>query len=1125
MLVMTMESERQWQGWEDFLRLKADNGGLADTETQAFIKSFIRENLNKTTSQIAIEMPNYNDDEAYNKAMGRVYKKFKITGTKGKHQRFLKKLEDEYWKSEFASQLYNKHEVNVSEFIDKLRNRCIELFNNEKLLTTDSLIAKQGMTFKINDLFVLLGLVERQRPSKRQDIESADLGSQLYQPTEDNKTKFDDQQQFFDQVIRDCNTPNSKGKRIAIIGEAGSGKTTLLQKIGEQLLQNSIPIWISLKRKGNQTLHEYLMGDWLRNAAEVLDNVPEEWKTALEELLKSNQVFLLLDGVDEMTTTSPLQVIGEQINQYDIFHSVRVILTCRSNLWEDYALPGFDAYRNLDFDYPTQVEQFIDKFFQNSTENKDLGETLKTELRLENKYRIRDLVKNPLRLFLLCYAWILGDGKLPDTQAELYKVFVENFYKVYQLKGSNFTIPVPKRKELEKGLGELSKKALDDKKFLLPESVIEQYLGHPDDKDSLFYLGKKLNLLNCVGKCAENPFEDAYAFLHSTFQEYFAALVIDDWYFFLPDNHVDKPINQKYLVFDSNWLQVIIFWMGRPDKTIYVMNNKKKFIENLFSFYDGCSRFYSLKAQFLATNLIVEFTNCPSDIAKNIFMETFKYALGCFNPETKKWGYFFQPISETALKILIDLKESTFTYHFKNFINIHNVCPETMKSILLYIQDLLWQQVQTPKNLSNFLKNSIIDEIKTESYDFSKILDNCKDVDILEDVIFEIEMVGKINENVIVKLINLLENPEFSGEQYTDLKLNIIRFLGKIGKRDQRLINILLKILDDNIISLDVDAFNVMNILNILSEIAPGNSIAIDRLHSHLISLKKQKINIYTNYGNEEDPVSTPSNLLNIQQIQEIIFNLAQALLKINPENLKITQYFIDLFKQTDNVEIYNSIKYVLTESISVKEAMKLVVISLKDFLDEYNQKNNYLKYQASYEILWHCAQHMSYPEFYQAWHEPDTTTEQLETQYNDLGKLLNQLQPTDQVYPILIDGKYSLENLTDESAIAQELCNKIYEAIFPDDDIPTVKNAPELKRLFPKFKRQVNRLTLVFIIYNIEPYPELINVCRQLLGKFHIAFITDQEIEPDLRGFPMQDNLVNILQNWLTEISYKETL
>jgi predicted NACHT family NTPase len=223
------------------------------------------------------------------------------------------------------------------------------------------------MTFKIDDLFVPLDLVERQRPSKSQDIDSAELGSRLYQPTENGKNKFDHQQQFFDQVIRDCNTPNSKGKRIAIIGVAGSGKTTLLQKIGDQLPQNSIPIWISLKRKGNQPLDQYLIGDWLRNAAEVLDTVAEEWKTALEELLKTEKVFLLLDGVDEMTTTSPLQAIGEQINQYKIFDSVRVILTCRSNLWEDYALPGFDAYQNLDFDYPTQVEQFIDQFFQNST--------------------------------------------------------------------------------------------------------------------------------------------------------------------------------------------------------------------------------------------------------------------------------------------------------------------------------------------------------------------------------------------------------------------------------------------------------------------------------------------------------------------------------------------------------------------------------------------------------------------------------------------------------------------------------------------------------------------------------------------------------------------------------------
>lgn len=66
------------------------------------------------------------------------------------------------------------------------------------------------------------------------------------------------------------------------------------------------------------------------------------------------------------------------------------------------------------------------------------------------------------------------------------------------------------------------------------------------------------------------------------------------------------------------------------------------------------------------------------------------------------------------------------------------------------------------------------------------------------------------------------------------------------------------------------------------------------------------------------------------------------------------------------------------------------------------------------------------------------------------------------------IDGKYSLENLTDESAIAQELCNQLYDAIFPDEEIPNVNNAPELKRLFPKFKTQLNTPSLALVIYNI---------------------------------------------------------
>jgi hypothetical protein len=46
--------------------------------------------------------------------------------------------------------------------------------------------------------------------------------------------------------------------------------------------------------------------------------------------------------------------------------------------------------------------------------------------------------------------------------------------------------------------------------------------------------------LNVVGKEKK---EDLYAFYHPTFQEYFTACSIDDWDYFLPRAHIDRPVN------------------------------------------------------------------------------------------------------------------------------------------------------------------------------------------------------------------------------------------------------------------------------------------------------------------------------------------------------------------------------------------------------------------------------------------------------------------------------------------------------------------------------------------------------------------------------------------------------
>jgi predicted NACHT family NTPase len=184
-----------------------------------------------------------------------------------------------------------------------------------------------------------------------------------------------------------------------------------------------------------------------------------------------------------------------------------VVLTCRLNVWEanPHALNNFQTYRTLEFSQE-KVNEFIEACFQNRRGDAcvapTLGIQLQQALNQPGKERIKDLMRNPLRLTLLCSIWHLRDGKLPDTKAKLYQQFVE---EVYRWKKDEFRTEPEERKQLNAKLKELALAAIDkeENRFCLRHKFVEGILGDRDG--SVFQLALNIGWLNRVGLDAKNP--------------------------------------------------------------------------------------------------------------------------------------------------------------------------------------------------------------------------------------------------------------------------------------------------------------------------------------------------------------------------------------------------------------------------------------------------------------------------------------------------------------------------------------------------------------------------------------------------------------------------------------------
>jgi energy-coupling factor transporter ATP-binding protein EcfA2 len=900
---------------------------------------------------------------------------------------------------------------------DYWRETCRELLNQWKGLTTNVLTISNGVRFQLDEMFVPLGAVERRQKTRyHSDGGSPEQGAELY---EESVTPIS-QNAFFEQVLQQGQSKNSQGKRVAIIGEPGAGKTTQLQKIGDWILKETdgIPIWISLSALGTRSLKEYLLNQWLQTATSELE-ISQSDRDELGQLLKTGRVWLLLDAVDEMTIADALHQIAIQMNE-GWLRNVRVVLTCRLNVWDagKNALDRFDVYRNLDFEYPGEVHQFIDRWFATAPE---LQEKLKLALEKPGKERIRDMVKNPLRLTLLCHSWQLQQGELPETKAGLYEWFVDVFYEWNKGKVS-VKLNSTQRNELNRALGELAKTAIDQQssRFRLPEKFVRQFLGDADEC-SLFSLALEIGWLNRIGIAEENPLENVYAFFHPTFQEYFAALAINDWSFFL--NHFPNNLlhpDASHRIFELHWKEVFLLWLGRSDIR---EEQKEDFLDQLFEFEDRHANlnFYSNQAVFLAAIGSTEFRYSRSS---EVIQCVIAGAFGYFQPENKTWRRFPKPISQAAESILYNVdKKILSTILIKSFptdqyeswraacLVRHSFDPVSQENTNYLIQLLVNQHFLVKYEAalcltqtcfkSQFLIDKLQEILHLEqdveaqlfiAWTLGRIdTGNLQAIRTLEKLLI-LDNDEKTCLNIAEKLGDI--DPDNPLAVRTAIKFSSLKFGWEIYSRADKVLRKTVVYHSDGIATLSQTSAVVAKIKKEISDgmyqylgTTPDklkkietniqkrdNSESLVRLlirgegnlfefHIRSILARRLKSLLYQ----RQDKLVYISSLLSngkYEKIHSLLISLITEDLLCSAESVVI---LTDLFEVERNEPIYSAIVNT-SKKIIRRDFLSKIVTELGKIFDSTSQRENLYCYQHCYEILWYCSQRLRYSDFYTAW-------------------------------------------------------------------------------------------------------------------------------------------------------------
>ncbi|MUK47526.1 NACHT domain-containing protein [Aliivibrio fischeri] len=341
-------------------------------------------------------------------------------------------------------------------------------------------------------------------------------------------------------------------KIVNIIGIAGQGKSTILRKLflEEIKKENKFPFFIELRRVEENGILAYLKEN-LEDVGLIVEN------DSLEELLLSNNIILLLDGFDEISTNNRKPFLDEII-KIKTRYNCSVIVTSRP----DTEICHEPNISNLKVKKLNELE--IIDIINKLDKKKECPEIIEL---IKNNNDLQETLISPILVNLLyvCYPYL---DVVPENVVDFYhKLFLTLYSRHDKIKNFNrekySNISPATASNIFDALcfNSTNKGVLEFNDSNIIEHLTIALKYNDIDKSQIENI--KHDIINITCLIQKDGF-DRYVFLHKSVQEFHTAKFISN----LPHEH-KKKFYQKLssIIEKEDKYDNVIFFLKEIDKS------------------------------------------------------------------------------------------------------------------------------------------------------------------------------------------------------------------------------------------------------------------------------------------------------------------------------------------------------------------------------------------------------------------------------------------------------------------------------------------------------------------------------------------------------------------------------